>query len=190
MDKPRILNKYESIKEYQEQLAKEKGEEFEYDIESEMQQKYDKIMSGNAFAFGHKQQQKNFVKAQELKYAIDYLKAQKKTSKSTNTKQASIRQAAIALYFLRQLDKFPLRSGEHTIDANFIYYLTGLNPDKMRKLINEPFKRTESSKEKAVLSLIKDVKSVRSQFELILFQEGVTLADKKLKELENDLVSF
>ncbi|MBK3517715.1 hypothetical protein [Carboxylicivirga marina] len=190
MDKPRIIEKYESIKEHQEQLAKEEGKELVYDIESEMQQDYNDIMSGKRLSFGNKHKLKNLAKAQELQYGLEFLKTQKKTTNSKSIEQATIRQTAIALYFMRKAEKFPKKSGSYKTDANFLFYLTGVNPDKMRKLISNPFARPDNSQKQAINALIKDIQSVRVQFELIQFQTGITLVDQKLQELENDLESF
>lgn len=194
MEVPQIIKEYERRKEYQEQLAKDEGKEnFIYDIEEEMQKDFNNLSSsiGTGFGSGSKHNMRRIAKVTSLDIGLRFLKEQKKKkTKSKETEQATIRQAAIAFYFMRQAQKFPSKSGSYKTDADFIFFLTGLNPDRMRKEISNPFARTENSKEKAVLELIKDVTLVRSQFELIQFQTGVTLANEKLQELENDLQSF
>ncbi|MBS2101145.1 hypothetical protein [Carboxylicivirga linearis] len=114
----------------------------------------------------------------------------KPQEQKTEETKGTIRQSVIALYFLRQANCFPKQTGENTRDANFIFFLTGLNPDKVRKQISNPFNRPDNSSKKAVLKLIHDVTIVRNQFEMISFTAGVELADMKLSELHNDLGSF
>ncbi|WP_289053130.1 hypothetical protein [Carboxylicivirga marina] len=190
MDKPRIIEKYESIKEHQEQLAKEDGrEDFIYDIDSEIRKRYNELRNRRIWG-GPKRTTKYLKEVQEHEFAIEYLDQQKKQKSTKETEQASIRQAAMSFYFMRHANMFPKSTGNFTTDADYIHYLTGLNKDKLRKQISKPFARPIKSTPKAVQSLVTDVKAVIFQFEKIQFHAGIELAEQKIKELEADLESF
>ncbi len=190
MDKPRIIDYYERVKENLEKCAKEEGKELNYDVETEMQKEYDNIMSGRSPSLGAKQKQKKIAKAQEIKYGLDYLQKQKETKNFTKTGQGTIRQIAMSIYFMRQANMFPQSTGTSTIDAEYIQFFTGHNKENLRKDISNPFRRSLSTTKKAVQSLIADVKTVIFHFEKIQFQAGIDIANKMLQKLENDLDSF
>lgn len=189
MEVPYIIKDYEIRKEYLEQLAKEEGRELDYNVEEEIRKRYNELRNKSLWG-GPKRTAKYLKEIQDLQFAVEYLDQQKKQKNTKETEQASIRQAAMSFYFMRQANMFPKSTGNFTTDADYIHYLTGLNKDKLRKQVNKPFARPLKSTEKAVQSLIADVRAVIFQFQKIQFHAGIELAEQKIKELEADIKSF
>ena len=118
--------------------------------------------------------------------------AMKKSSIEDNETETQFtrRRIALALYYMRKVNKFPNLFGIDTIDEKFYQFLTGRNTE-YRKLISNPFKRPLAEKSgKATSRLINDLKIVKDIFEKIGFNDPIKLIDKKIDELNRDIDSF
>lgn len=200
MEKPAIIDHFDGQVTFEISKAKEKGEDLEYysyfiqflerRIESFLNNgdpgepsKYPKKFGSNgASRYGIPQ----------MEHGIKYLKSVKADSegKSESLINGTTKQSTLAIYYMQKALKFPRTTGVTTEDAAFVKFLIGKDFDDIRKLLADPLKRPNEKTGKATENLIKDLITVRNQFNKIQFSEGAKLVDFDIDKLENDLKTF
>jgi hypothetical protein len=132
------------------------------------------------------------LKIEELSKELESLKASKKSKRSLKIDaQGTARQIALAFYYMRNSEITPKQNGTNTVDAEFIYFLTGKDKDILRKNMKDPkkIKRKEITG-KATKGLKDDLELVMRKFEIIDYKKGIEKIIKDLEVLEKDYESF
>lgn len=202
MEKPRIVEEFETQIEYEISEAEKEGEKLDYYAHfiDFLQEKKDlTLIKGNVVG-GSKINTKSpgggmYTKLpydiQQIDYGIKYLKFEQKKEKGNIVLiEGTARQSSLAFYYMYKAKAFPKRSGEITVDARFIHFLTGHNYDNVKKVISFPDKRKSDKTGKGTRSLINDLSVVLNQFKIIGFIQGVKLVENDIITLQNDIDSI
>lgn len=194
MKKPDIILRFEKKRKLLDAIEKETGAKFDFDVEEEIRNRYDEIMSvpmDGIIRFDiPKIDPIRLAQYQEaVRYYDENAKNKKKQNAELINKQGTLKQTTLAFHYMREAKVFPRTSGSHSTDGVFVNFLTGKNKEEVRKILGSHLKRNEKSG-RATKALIKDLEIVKAQFKEIQFFEGIMIIEKDIKHLENDLDTF
>jgi hypothetical protein len=132
----------------------------------------------------------NWREIYELKKQVGEL--QSKQERRISVEQGTNRQIALAFHYMVFAGDLPKGVLDHSKNARFLKFLTGLSYHNLRKNLGSiekgEVKGIESERE--IKELLKDLNTLRSMFKDILFEKEVELIDDYIRKLNNSLIDM